>query len=100
MNNYRLVKATGGDNTRWWRLYTDNWIEQGGFFTSLGGTVTFLRPMNSTTYTAFAAHNGSSAKGEGVIHCFNKQTTYMNVGLSINASGMAWFSWYVCGYAA
>jgi hypothetical protein len=82
----------------WYRIWSDGWIEQGGFNTFVNGTVTFLKTMETTTYTAYGVHNGNTVKGEGVVHCFNKKTTGMSIGLSINSSGMSWSSWYCCGY--
>ena len=82
----------------WYRVWSDGWIEQGGFVAARNGTVTLLKTMNNNTYTCLCCHNGSSAKGEGVIHAYNKTTTSFQAGLSINTSGMDGFSWYACGY--
>lgn len=100
MNSYKFVKESGGNDTKWYRLWTDGWIEQGGFNTNTGGSITFLKQMKTTTYTAICVHNGNTAKGEGFVHCYNKSTTGMSYGLSVSTSGMAWSSWYICGQAA
>lgn len=94
----RTVVETYVNGTSWYRVYSDGWCEQGGFNANYGGTITLLKKMSNNTYTCLCCHNGSSAKGEGVIHAYNKTTTSFNVGLSISTSGMYGYSWYVSGY--
>lgn len=92
---------TAGNGYTWYRKYADGWVEQGGWKTSAPATVTFPVAMSLTNqYTAIAVHNGNTEKGEGVIHCYNKTSTKMDVGMSISSAGMAYFSWFVAGMAA
>ena len=88
------------NGTNWYRVYSDGWCEQGGFIANTGGTVNLLQTMQNNTYTCIVVHNGSSAKGEGFIHAYNKTTTSFQYGLSVNTSGMAYISWYLCGIKA
>lgn len=97
-NDVVHIIETYQNGSSWYKVYSDGWCEQGGFVASNGGTVSLLKTMNNNTYTCLCCHNGSNAKGEGVIHAYNKTTTYFNAGLSISTSGMYGFSWYVCGY--
>lgn len=97
-NKVAVVTQNYVNGTSWYRVYSDGWCEQGGFNANYGGTITLLKKMSNNTYTCLCCHNGSSAKGEGVIHAYNKTTTSFNVGLSISTSGMYGYSWYVSGY--
>ena len=89
--------SRGGSESSWYKKYLDGWIEQGGSLVSLNGTINFPVSMINGDYTAICVHNGTSAKGEGFVHCYNKTTTYMKYGLSYSTSGMAGMSWYICG---
>lgn len=88
---------TGSGYGRFYKKYADGYVEQGGWFNGIGGTITFHIPFVDTNYVAIVAHNGTSAKGEGVIHAYNKTTTSMSAGLSINASDMSGLSWFCYG---
>lgn len=88
---------TGSGYGRFYKKYADGYIEQGGWFNGLGGTITFHIPFIDTNYVALVSHNGTSAKGEGFIHPYNKKTTNMSVGLSNSTSGMAGMSWFCYG---
>ena len=89
--------SRGGSESSWYKKYLDGWIEQGGSLVSLNGTINFPVSMINGDYTAICVHNGTSAKGEGFVHCYNKTTTYMKYGLSYSTSGMVGMSWYICG---
>lgn len=94
------VTETYQNGASWYRVYSDGWCEQGGFSTNTCGTKTLMKTMSNNTYTCICVHNGSTAKGEGVVHAYNKTTKSFSYGLSIDANGMAYSSWYVCGYIA
>jgi hypothetical protein len=88
---------TGSGYGRFYKKYADGYVEQGGWVSGTNMTITFHIPFIDTNYIAIVAHNGTSAKGEGVIHAYNKTTTSMNTGLSINASDMSGLSWFCYG---
>ena len=92
---------TALNNYTWYRKYRSGWVEQGGWCNNTGGTITFPIAMSLTNqYTAILVHNGNTAKGEGVCHCYNKTSTGMSYNLSISTSGMAYVSWQVSGLSA
>ena len=88
---------TGSGYGRFYKKYADGYLEQGGWVASTGMTITFYIPFIDTNYVALVSHNGTSAKGEGFIHPYNKKTTNMTVGLSYSTSGMAGLSWFCYG---
>ena len=98
INNMIYITETGKSGNQWYRKWSDGWLEQGGFLASYNNTITFLKSFSNTTYTAICTHNGNTAKGEGLVHCYNKKTTGMNTGLSTSTSGMYGCSWYCTGF--
>lgn len=59
------VIETGGDDSCWYRLYKDGWVEQGGYIVG-GGTIIFEKEFKNTSYTFVVSPNVTSvAKSEG-----------------------------------
>lgn len=93
----QLIK-TFHQGPSWYRIWSDGWCEQGGTSNTYNNTVSFLVPFADTNYTCICVHNGNTAKGEGVIHAYNKTKNGFTSGLSINSSGMYGYSWEAKGY--
>ena len=78
------------NGTEWWKIWSDGWVEQGGYFKGLyGGTVTLPIPMRDekyayviNTYTRTYKSFVVNGRGQG------------GKGYGSNATG----HWYVCGY--
>ena len=107
LESRRYVKETGksSDGTKWYRKWSDGWIEQGGVEAAKKNTfvlVTFLVKFTNTRYSlcggslaedpaypnngfSFASRKGTASSFEGGIH----DDTTLNPGT---------FSWYACGY--
>ena len=89
-------------NGDWYRIWSDGWIEQGGYQTGSGSgrgykTITFLKPFNSTQYTATTSYdNGSSATNNQGYYSYLANKTKTTIQIS-TYSGHASF-WYACGY--
>ncbi len=94
---YIIETYSGGSS--WYRLYSDGWCEQGGFFGAsytsyTEKTFTFLKPFKDTDYfaTCHSAHTGDlsypsiKAKAPSGVTFVS---TYNNGG---------WGNWFACGY--
>ena len=93
-----VVKTFYRNGANWYRVWSDGWIEQGGYITSTSqsGSVTFLKPFSDTNYTilvtslvAGAAANYNPAVTARTATSF---TYNSNIGKAFNGT------WYACGY--
>lgn len=94
------IKQKYVSGTTWYRIYTDGWIEQGGYFNcSANGTkVTFSKAFTNTNY--YLNGNGSqTTAGARFVSFYNRTTTgaacYTGDDSSFNAG---YVYWYACGY--
>lgn len=100
LESIRYVKETGKsyDGTKWYRKWSDGWIEQGGVHTFSGTTeqtVTFMKSFSNTDYIALFMAGSRSGSGEDIsIYLTAKGTS--NVGVNPDRSGD--LNWYACGY--
>lgn len=96
------ITETWRSGEKWWRRYSDGFIEQGGRITEPNSnnpswTVTFHKPFTSAGATVNATGNLKSGAGE-----------YIGVAIrSVTTTGASMFSatyggnvvhWYACGY--
>lgn len=100
-SNIHFVTQTYINGTSWYRLYDDNWCEQGGYITGNGDTsgntrqqITFIKTFKDVNYYL----NGSSMTG-GVSHnyiqwCGEEKRT----ANSVTYYGSVNRYWYACGY--
>lgn len=102
INNSSIVKSTYKNGYDWYRLYSDNWVEQGGSCTiSANGskTISLKVPMADNYYSIIAnaskAYYNSSwdigVTGATIINANSIQLTYGREGGRI--------FWKVCGFA-
>lgn len=92
------------NGTEWWKIWSNGWVEQGGYFKGLyGGTVTLPIHMRDEKYALFTSKYISSYdRSSYVINTYNKTSKSFVVkgrgqggrGYGSNATG----HWYVCGY--
>lgn len=100
LESRRYVKETGksSDGTKWYRKWSDGWIEQGGVHTFSGftkQTVTFMKSFSNTDYIALFMAGSRSGSGVDIsIYLTAKDTS--NVGVNPDRSGD--LNWYACGY--
>lgn len=95
---------TASNNYRWYRLYSDGWIEQGGYqevADDANVTVTLTKPMADTNYSVLFGNRSSTYTASTFASptCIGKSTTTINIGGQSN-SGNCNCDWMVCGKAA
>lgn len=98
---HRIVgfqKPTAENSYRWYRLYADGWVEQGGLTGGDVRTITLPIPFANTNYEAFG--NIISSTNEqawtGQLHIASKSTTSFDFTASSGASRQ----WFAFGMAA
>lgn len=99
------VVETWHEGTEWYRVYSDGWIEQGGFinnsFASGYGQVTLNKPFSNTNYTIVMSYKtinasyGSSANSTFQGAYYITTSGFKYTGSSIDGIQR---SWYACGY--
>lgn len=86
------------NGTEWYRIYSDGWIEQGGYFTgTTAGTLNFPLEFSDTSYSlthgvtsTHGGYAGASFVGENI-----RYTTGFTYKLDVYTPAR---SWYACGY--
>ena len=104
----RTVIETYSNGTSWYRVWSDGWCEQGGYFentqTSSGNvTLTFLKEFANTNYLLVRTDNKGTFTN-------NQNTQYMANYVSKTTSSASFrldtksyllgFDWMACGYIA
>ncbi len=81
----------------WYRIWSDGWIEQGGY--SKGGntatTVTFPKPFANTNYTITLGTSGTLGTNNNGICSIPEKTTS---GFKLYSFSSYECNWYACGY--
>ena len=89
--------------TNWYRVYSDGWIEQGGFVSANGNStnVTFLKAFSNTNYSLVCGYVSSSS-GSSVQHReIAIATSRSATGFACQTSSSSYCvgkSWFACGY--
>lgn len=100
LESRRYVKETGesSNGTKWYRKWSDGWIEQGGVHTFSGTSsqrVAFMKSFSDTKYIAIFMAGSRSGSGADIsIYLETKSTS--NVVVNPDRSGD--LNWYACGY--
>ena len=99
-NTGKYVIETYYSGNYWYRLWSDNWVEQGGSDGSRG-SYTFLKSFADTKYNIVAISASSGGSTANRVDCLltGKTTT----GFSVNGTSGGYhnsINWYACGYAA
>ena len=94
------------NGTEWWKIWSDGWVEQGGYFKNLyGDTVTLHIPMKNEKYALLTSkYTGSYDSSSYVINTYTRTSKSFVVngrgqggkGYGSSATG----HWYVCGWMA
>lgn len=108
LSNIRYVIETDGDTTNWYRLWSDNWLEQGGWQSDsdVASSITFKKSYNSKEYvlvTQMIKPDTSSESGNDVTpRIYNQTSTGFGYQLKVTTGktgqGVRNWSWYTCGY--
>ena len=75
----------------WYRVYSDNWCEQGGAFS--GTSITFLKPFINTNYSFTGVSVNNSANGAA-----NTITNITKTGITYYTFGNSGGRWKAEGY--
>ena len=99
--NQRVVETTYKSGTSWYRVWSDGWIEQGGYITNVQVSVTesFLKNFSNTNYTITIGGlcpNTSSLSSARAILLSNKTKTGFSI-VEYSAPQID-CGWYACGY--
>lgn len=93
-------EATTEDST-WYNLYSDGWLEQGGL--NARGVITLLKTYKNTDYTVNATstnHTGVTGQdSDSGIIINNKTVSDFNAKIGSQYSGDSFVGWQTCGYA-
>ena len=98
---------TAENGYTWYRLYSDNWVEQGGAYTgstndtNVANGITFLKPFADTNYFAMITCNSTNttvntAQPDWI---YGRSTTSMSVHIDSYTNGTR-KDWMACGKAA
>lgn len=90
------------DKSSWYRIWSDGWIEQGGYLysVSLGATSAhnFSTPFTNIPTILFGGRGyAGTGSYEGGFRTVTT-TNFTYVGISSSTSTINDFSWYACGY--
>jgi hypothetical protein len=91
---YIVENYKSGNN--WYRVWSDGWIEQGGYVVPSGGIsiITFLKPFTTTDYTILNTEDNYHTNGSEKNRNYVKSTTSLTFYNEVNCS-----SWWECkGY--
>lgn len=98
------IVETYVNGTSWYRVYSDGWIEQGGYTSSIPNnstsTISLLKSFSNTNYSVMATVNWTGAYGNHIA-VTNKQTStfqLFNHRSSGSDSNSLNATWYTCGY--
>lgn len=112
INGRRLIRRqlpTADNNYMWYNLYSDGWIEQGGYGISgsSGSVILAVEMADASYHIVFGGDGRSSNNNTAVVVGYNKTTTgftiqsnVLNNAGSSSATGSSGCSWQVNGYAA
>lgn len=97
-----FVKETWSSGTQWYRIWSDGWIEQGGYASWNGAwtTLTFNRPFTTTNYYINGGgYRSDSSPYQCMIDFKDWGTSSCSVWSSDdNTSNPCVMKWYACGY--
>jgi len=99
----RTVVDTYVNGTSWYRVYSDGWIEQGGYYLGLGQGIyilTLLKSFTNTNYTFLRNQYSLGSGGSSGYYCTGYTAkTASTVSIPTDSTGYtAGYSWFACGY--
>jgi len=94
------------NETFWYRVWSDGWIEQGGYLAAsstdyITVTITLLKSYSNTNYTVskniYGGVGGATVYYNEVASSLSKSTSSFTT-YNRSTSGWVGFNWYACGY--
>jgi hypothetical protein len=87
------------DGSSWYRKYSDGFIEQGGFTSGRGQTITFLNPFTVKPVVSFAYNTNTVSQNYNYVPLLDVSTTKIVVGnATVQQDNVTSWCWYACGY--
>lgn len=98
LESRRYVKETGksSDGTKWYRKWSDGWIEQGGSVKGTPSSVTYLKQFKDVAYTLLCAPISVQDYSEWPHYIFANEKTPN--GFKFVSQTHISMEWYACGY--
>lgn len=97
---YVVTNYKSGNN--WYRVWSDGWIEQGGYLAAgADSTASFLKAFTTTNYNVQVTGIDANQGYSGYIFIVNSRTkTNMHIQTLASGSTAAYVpkNWYACGY--
>ena len=78
----------------WYRVWSDDWIEQGGL-NSGARTINLLKNFSSSSYCVTACQHQSTQVTASIVQIYERTTNSFKIALSQAGTG---YAWYACGY--
>ena len=99
-NGYVTEIWKNEDGTSWYRVWSDGWIEQGGFQKSgsWASTLTFVKSFTTRTYSIGKFTHGSNHYNKYNNYSSFYSMTETTATTTNNATDFPSYSWYACGY--
>lgn len=94
VGNIPAIIETYRNGTSWYRIWSDDWVEQGGF--SGTATVTLLVPMNDSNYNLLTGSYRTAATSGSEYHITLPTATSFK--MNCDSGNTRW--WKVSGYRA
>ena len=93
------IVETYVNGTSWYRIWSDGWIEQGGYTSGGNTTITLLKPYTNANYTVLVTmHAGGTPLSTNGYRNKTRKDFYL-WGRSYSANdGYSGNAWYTCGY--
>lgn len=93
----RTVIETYKNGNHWYRIWSDGWIEQGGYSYPATSTVTFLKPFSDNSYSLITqpCNKAATSGVASYMATFNHTVSGFSAIANIDISGYVWQS---CGY--
>lgn len=101
-NKVAVVVQNYVNGTSWYRVWSDGWIEQGGYLTMTANvtTLTFLKSFTNTNYTIVGTKGRGNTTNSRVVNLSNLTAKTVDVSIPYaNALATDYnVNWYACGY--
>ena len=95
VETYKAADSTYPDIYSWYRLWSDGWLEQGGYHhpTTINYTTELVKPYGSIRYYVNMIREGTNATPS-----FSVSPGLTSFTVKDSSNTNSWFWWYSCGY--
>ena len=107
LNSMKYVVEYWQEGTEWYRIWSDGWIEQGGFVglpAAAGSAINFKKSFQTSNYSFIVTGTGNSDGRTSVLNrrgamgwIFDNTTAYVCATAGTDRSETV-VRWYACGY--